>query len=91
MFLPNTNLNNIRVMSLISVFIIIIIIFKTIRAIKNNGWLIMDISSFECYKVSCQFFLLLLVVSEVTEARESVRSLLISVYVSEVNRKTRKL
>ena len=83
-------------MSLISVFIIIIIIiiiiiFKTIRAIKNNGWLILDISSFECYKVSCQFFLLLLVVSEVTEARESVRSLLISVYVSEVNRKTRKL
>ena len=51
-FLPNTNLNNIRVMSLISVFFIIIIIiffFKTILAIKNNGWLIMDISSFECY------------------------------------------
>ena len=53
LFLTNTNLNNIRVMSLISVFFIIIIIifvfFKTIRAIKNNGWLIMDISSFECY------------------------------------------
>ena len=35
-FLPNTNFNNIRAMSLISVFF-----FKDrTRAIRNNGWLI---------------------------------------------------